>query len=69
MSARELAFIFVWALATAAAIAAPLSLIPALQPERKHIWGRFGYAFANWGLPAWCVIELLLWLTTHRWVP
>ena len=69
MSAQELGFIFLWALAAAAAIAAPLSLIPALQPKRKHYWERFGYAFANWGVPTWCVVELVQWLVTHRWIP
>jgi carbon starvation protein CstA len=66
---QELAFIFLSALVVAAIIATPLSMIPALQPERKHFWNRFGYAFANWGVPVWCVIQLLYWLITKRWVP
>ncbi len=69
MIVRELAFIFLSALVVAAIIATPLSMIPALQPERKHFWSRFGYAFSNWGIPAWCVIELVFWLITNRWVP
>jgi hypothetical protein len=69
MIAQKLVFIFLSALLVAAIIATPLSMIPALQPARKHFWQRFGYAFMNWGVPVWCVIELLLWLITKRWVP
>lgn len=69
MNIQDLAFILLWALVAAAAIAIPLAMIPSLQPERKHYLQRFGYAFANWGVPAWCIIELLFWLAKHRWVP
>jgi hypothetical protein len=67
--AKELFFICLSALVIAAAIALLSSLIPALQPARKHFWNRFSYAFANWGVPVWCVIQLLYWLITKRWVP
>ena len=69
MSAREIGGILMWALLTATAIALLLSLIPPLNPDRKGFFNRFGYCFLNYGLPWWFVIELVLWLTTHRWVP
>ena len=69
MIAKELALIFLSALVVAAIIATPLSMIPVLQPGRKHFWNRFSYALANWGIPVWCVIQLLYWLITHRWFP
>jgi len=69
MIAKELALIVLSALVVAAIIATPLSMIPALQPARKHFWKRFGYAFSNWGVPMWCLLELLYWLTMHRWFP
>jgi ABC-type dipeptide/oligopeptide/nickel transport system permease component len=69
MIAKELFFICLSALVVATTIALPLSMIPALQSQRKHFWERFGYAFSNWGVPVWCVIELLLWLITKRWTP
>jgi len=67
--AKELFFICLSALAITTAIALLLSLIPVLQPERKHFWQRFRYSFANWSLPACAVIELLFWLITGRWIP
>ena len=67
--AQELFFICLSALVVATAIALPLSLVPALQPQRKHFWERFRYAFANWSLPACCAIELVFWLITKRWIP
>jgi hypothetical protein len=69
MSAREIALIFVWALAAAGIIALLLSAIPVFQPQRERFPNRFGYAFSVYGIPVWCVIELVFWLITHRWVP
>jgi ABC-type dipeptide/oligopeptide/nickel transport system permease component len=69
MIAQELAYIFLSALVVAAIIATPLSMIPALQPKRKRFLNRFGYAFSNYGIPVWCVFEMVFWLMTHRWVP
>jgi ABC-type tungstate transport system substrate-binding protein len=66
---KDLLLIGLYALVVATAIALPLSLIPALHPQRKHFWKRFRYAFANWSLPACVVIELLYWLLTRRWIP
>jgi hypothetical protein len=69
MSAREIASIFVWALVAAGIIALFLSAIPVFQPERKRFLNRFRYAFSNYGIPLWCVIELVFWLITRRWIP
>jgi hypothetical protein len=69
MRAREIIFIFISALVAATIIAGLLSMIPALQPERKRFLNRFGYAFSTYGIPVWCVFELVFWLMTHRWVP
>ena len=66
---QKLAVIFILAIVIAAIIALPLSMIPALLPQRKHFWERFCYAFENWGLPACCAIELVFWLITKRWIP
>ena len=67
--AHDLFFIVLSALVVAAIIALPSSMIPALQPQRKRFWQRFSYAFTNWGVPAWCAIELVFWLITKRWIP
>jgi hypothetical protein len=69
MMIREFIFFFIPVLVVATIIAAPLALIPALQPQRKHYWQRFGYAFQRWGVPLWCVFEMLFWLITKRWIP
>jgi len=69
MRAREIASIFVWALVAGGIIALLLSAIPVFQPQRKGFFNRFGYAFSNYGIPVWCVFELVFWLMTHRWVP
>jgi len=69
MREREIASIFVWALVAGGIIALLLSAIPVFQPQRKHFLNRFGYAFSTYGIPVWCVIELVFWLMTHRWVP
>jgi hypothetical protein len=69
MSAREAGRIVIWALLTAGTIALLLSFIPRLAPDRKGIFNRLGYCFLNYGLPAWFVIEAILFLATRRWVP
>jgi len=66
---QELAVIFILAVVIAAIIALPLSIFPALLPQRKHFSERFSYAFVNWGLPACCAVELVFWLITKRWIP
>jgi len=66
---QELVVIFMLAVVIAAIIALPLSMIPALLPQRKHFLERFSYAFVNWGLPACCAVELVFWLITKRWIP
>lgn len=68
-AARAAGAVLIWALLTAGAIALVLSLIPRLHPDRKGFFNRFEYCFLNYGLPWWFVIELVLWLTTHRWSP
>lgn len=69
MILQELAVIFILALVIAAIIALPLSMIPGLLPQRKYFLERFRYAIVNWGLPGCCVVELVFWLITHRWIP
>jgi hypothetical protein len=69
MSAREAGRIVIWALLTAVTIALLLSFIPKLTPDRKGFFNRLGYCFLNYGLPAWFVIELILFLATRRWIP
>jgi hypothetical protein len=66
---QKLAVIFILAVVIAAIIALPLSMFPALLPQRKHFSERFSYAFVNWGLPACCAVELVFWLITKRWIP
>jgi len=66
---QELAVIFILAVVIAAIIALPLSIFPALLPQRKHFSERFSYAFVNWGLPACRAVELVFWLITKRWIP
>ena len=69
MSAREAGGVLIWALVTAGPIALLLALIPRLQSDRKGFYNHFGYCFLNYGLPAWFVIEVILFLATRRWVP
>ena len=69
MIAEKLGLILLLALIVATLIAAPLAITASLQPRQKTYWRRFGYAFANWGLPGWCILQLLYWLITTRWVP
>jgi len=69
MSMRMIGMILIRALLTAGTIALLLSFIPRLAPGRKGFVSRFGYCFLNYGLPAWFVIEAILFLATRRWVP
>ena len=66
---QKLAVIFILAVVIAAIIALPMTMFPALLPQRKHFSERFSYAFVNWGLPACCAVELVFWLITKRWIP
>jgi hypothetical protein len=69
MTAYDLVSIVVWALLVSGVGAAFLALIPALTPERKRYFARFGYCFSNYSLPGWFALELVLWLILRRWVP
>ena len=69
VSTREIASMLIWALVVSGTIALVLSLIPRLNPDRKGFFNRVGYCCLNYGLPAWFVIEAILWLATRRWVP
>ena len=69
MRAREIASILVCSLVVGTIIALFLSVIPVFQRHRKGFFNRFGYAFSNYGIPVWCVLELVFWLMEHRWAP
>jgi len=69
MSIREVGSILVWALLVSGTGAALLSMIPALVPDRKGYFARFGYCLSNYSLPGWFALEAVFWLITHRWVP
>jgi len=55
-------------LLTASIAAALLAVIPTFQPQRQRFMDRFLYAFYR-AVPAWCLLQFILWLLQGRVSP
>jgi hypothetical protein len=59
----RLSYVLLYALLTSGSAALFLTLNPSFAPERRRFSDRFAYGFWRFGLPGWCLLEAVWWLT------